>query len=77
MILEGFKPISSWQIMIDDDDNSVIGIATVAFELYAKAGDWQDGSCNKHNVGMKVYKWLLFEVLQNNKKVTSAWFGKK
>ena len=48
-VLKGFKIINSYQIMIDDDDNSLIGIATVAFVFCANDGD---GSCNKHNVGI-------------------------
>ena len=37
---EGFKPISNFQNMIDDDDNSLIAIAIVAFVRCANAGDW-------------------------------------
>ena len=35
--------------MIDDDENSLIGIAMVPFVLCANA---DDGSCNKHNIGI-------------------------
>ena len=37
--------------MIEDDDNSLIGIAMVAFALCANA---VDGSCNEHNVGINI-----------------------
>ena len=41
MLLKGFKPINSCQIIIDDDDddNSLIGIPAVPFVLCANAGD--------------------------------------
>ena len=40
--------------MIDDDDNSLIDIAMVAFVLFANAGD---GSRNKHNVIVDIKSW--------------------
>ena len=57
---EGFKPISNFQNMIDNDDNSLIAIAIVAFVWCANADDW---SFNKHTVGIK--NWYEMAVIRS------------
>ena len=46
MFSDGFKPVNSCQIMIEDENNSLLGIDTVAFVLGVNAGY---GSCNEQS----------------------------